>query len=121
MTKVVYKGGNVTENLTLNNITFGKSEHSFLPTLLHKDFDTTLNKSPVSVSFYRRNKKDFVSMKGPEFFQDTFQIECVGDECCQLLLKNDDKLIEMIFNGIMLVPDSRKCPSAADVLDRMNW
>jgi len=55
---------------------------------------------------------------GYDIFQDTFNLSCIKDECCVLIMESKSLYIEFIYNGNLNADGrSKSCPQANLILD----
>lgn len=117
--KAQYKGENILEYIGFRNLSIDFGDGGLTPSANFGEFYDEDSAFDDYFSFYKKDDKDYIKIVGSKFFTDTFEIECLDEECCTITLKNKDKYIELIYNsGLSPLYDKRKdCPNALDRLD----
>jgi len=117
--KVKFRDKDVTEYLSTRNITIRFDEGGVVPSLnysIFKDEDFWYV-SNTEFWFEEREGKDIVLMQGSLFFTGEFEAKCVNEDCCNVILENSDKYVELMFSSERGAKARRDCPNTKEFLD----
>ena len=115
--EVWYKDIDLIDYISLRNFTINFNENSgFVPSMRYQHFEDEDISFLTMFSFYRSENKDYIKVIGSKFFTDTFEIKCIDESCCKIVLKNKEKYVRLIYNGeISTFMKRRECPPAIEI------
>lgn len=99
ITDVSYKGKNMLSTLSSRNVIIYFDIGGATPSMSVGEFVDADIAYENSFKIKRSDGKDSIFIKGSSFFTGRYVVECLSEECCRILMYNDEKRIEMLYNS----------------------
>lgn len=63
----------------------------------------------ASFNVHTKNQIDYIYFQGHPFFQGEYQISCLDEMCCELVMKSDLIYMRFVYNGDIPYGKTRPC------------
>lgn len=63
-----------------------------------------------NIDFYKKNGKDYIELSDHHYFAGVYEIRCLDEKCCSIVMENKMIYLEMDYNGDLPFGKSRDCP-----------
>lgn len=71
--------------------------------------DNEVKSFTCKVDFHRKNRKDYIELTGHQFFDGLYEIQCIDENCCEIIIKKENIFLQLIYNGDLPYGKSRIC------------
>jgi len=65
---------------------------------------------PCKADFQSKGGKDYIEIFDHYYFAGIYEIRCVDETCCRIVMENERIYLEMDYNGDLPFGKSRDCP-----------
>lgn len=111
ITELVYKDTSLVNFLFSRNIALSTGKGNSTPIMTYEKFKNENSLYNDQCSFFYKHDRTYVVIQGSKFFTDTFEISHCLYPCCEITLENEDKYVELIYNGALGHSSRRRdCP-----------
>ena len=63
-----------------------------------------------NIDFYSKGGKDYIELSDHYYFAGVYEIRCLDETCCRIVMENERIYLEMDYNGDLPFGKSRDCP-----------
>lgn len=88
-----------------------KSMSSSPPSLANKTIEDRRT-STCDIRFFRKDSKDYMEVLEHRYFSGTYEIKCLDEGCCKIMLQSNRIKMELDYNGDLPFGGTRNCPKA---------
>lgn len=112
----------IHEYLTISNMTINfDTGRGMVPSVYTGEFIDENNAYDTGFDYMKKEGKEYIIIQGSKFFTDTWEVNCLNDDCCRISLSTSEKYVELAFNGeVSDFMKRRACPPVWEVVDWIN-
>lgn len=82
---------------------------AYLPGMYLKDAKYMLSGADTPIRTSTRDGQNLIHFSGHPIISGTYRLDCLDENCCRLRLSNDTIRIELVYNGDVLLGETRAC------------
>jgi len=117
-----YQGRSLMDSIGFRNAVINPGNRCALPLVYAREFYDLPDYLSHVGHFWNENSACYVFFDSRSYFRDTFEVKCVGENCCELLLINDDKFVRAVYSGelgLTTRQNRRECALLEDIIPEL--
>lgn len=111
LNKFIVDGKDAMEIVTFYNFTINVALNQASTPALDLGVKGRKRKDLVDIKLLKMSGKDYITILDDSFFEGTYEIKCLYQNCCSVSMENDKIYLEMDYNGDLPHGITRKCQS----------
>lgn len=96
------------DDIGLYNFLINTSKMQVVPPSLFSNRIPRMQNHKIKI--YSENRKKYMKILDHPIFEGTYNLECLDNNCCTLIVSNERIYFELLYNGNILTGWDRDCP-----------